>query len=227
MTRAAIFDLDGTLIDTPNAIVTMMVNALTDMGAPLPDEEDIRSMIGLPLEAGAAHVLGKSPDHPDVAQLISLYRLQFLDWMVPRSAELLFPGVPEGLHTLREAGILLGLATSKYNRSADAVLRAAGLRDLFAVVAGSDDVISPKPDAEMAHLVADRLGVAPRSCVVIGDTVHDLHMARAAGMRRIAVTYGVGSPADLTGAAPDRVVDTFPAAVSAILAPPTTSRDAA
>jgi 2-phosphoglycolate phosphatase len=227
MKRAAIFDLDGTLIDTPNAIVGMMGIALGEMGiAPVP-EDRIRATIGLPLETGAAQILGKRVDHPDVAQLVTRYRRQFLDWMVPRSAELIFPGVASGLQRLRDSGVLLGVATSKYTRSAEAVLRAAGLRELFSAVIGADDVRKPKPDREMALVVADKLDADAPECVVIGDTVHDLRMAKAAGMRGIAVTYGVGQIQDLRDESPDWIAEDFPETVSILLAHGGRGKDAA
>lgn len=209
MTIAAIFDLDGTLIDTPNAIVRMMQNALIEMGLKRVEEQRIRRMIGLPLEQGAATVLGTHAGDPRTTQLVGLYRRQFLDWMVPQSAELIFPGVSEGLKLLRHAGIKIGLATSKYYASAEAVLKSAGLWSCFDAVAGADTVSRPKPDPEMASHVALQLRCAPERCVVIGDTIHDLHMGRAAGMRTLAVTYGVGAQADLEAVPPDWIANDF------------------
>lgn len=216
MTLAAIFDLDGTLIDTPNAIVQMMQDALAQMGRPPVDNDRIRRMIGLPLEQGAAFVLDTREDDPETSELVRLYRRQFQDWMVPQSSRLIYPDVKEGLHRLRGAGISIGLATSKYQSSAEAVLTSAGLLSCFDFVAGADSVTRPKPDAEMALLVATQLGCAPERCVVIGDTVHDLGMGREAGMRTLAVTYGVGTQADLIDASPDWTANSFDA-VTAIL----------
>jgi HAD superfamily hydrolase (TIGR01509 family) len=214
MTYAAIFDLDGTLIDSPNAIVTMMGNALAEMGRDPPDTAVIRATIGLPLEAGAAQILGVAADDRDVAQLVGLYRRQFLDWMVPKSRDLLFDGVEDGLRRLRQDGALLGLATSKYLRSAEAVLRSAGIRDLFSAVAGSDSVVRQKPDKEMAEHVAAALGCTPDRCVMIGDTIHDLKMGNAAGMRTVGVSYGVSGAQDLHAGDPAAVADSFPEVVS-------------
>lgn len=214
MKYAAIFDLDGTLIDTPNAIVAMMQRALEAMGAAPADEKVVRSMIGLPLEAGAARVLGLDVDHKDTLRLVDLYRQQFLNWLVPMSRELLFTGVEEGLVQLQRDGALLAIATSKYRKSAELVLRSAGIWHLFSAVAGSDDVTNPKPDKEMAEHVAATLGCHPQDCIMIGDTVHDLHMGRSAGMRTIGVSYGVGNRSDLSSAASVDVADNFSDVVS-------------
>lgn len=217
MAYAAIFDLDGTLIDTPNAIVQMMQNALVEIGHGQTEEYRIRKMIGLPLEQGAASILGSDPKDDMTLELVKLYRRQFLTWMVPRSAELVFPGVQEGLIALQRAGIKIGLATSKYYSSAEAVLKAAGIREYFHALAGSDSVLRQKPHPEMAEYVCSKLDCVPQRCAVVGDTVHDLKMGRSAGMRTIAVTYGVGDPADFASAAPDWAAHNFDQVVTTLL----------
>ena len=191
MIHTAIFDLDGTLIDTPKAIVSMMSATMRDMGVDAPAEADIRAMIGLPLEAGISKFLKLPLDHPDVEECKTRYKALFHEWLVPRAADLVFPGVAEGLNTLAKDGVSLGVATSKHQSSAEAILRSAGLWDFFDHVAGADDVTHPKPHPEMALLVMSRLGGAPETSVVVGDTRHDLKMAIAAGMQSIAVTYGI------------------------------------
>lgn len=217
MACAAIFDLDGTLIDTPNAIVQMMQNALAEMGHGSVDESRIRRMIGLPLEYGAASILGSQPSDDITLELVQLYRQQFLNWMVPKSSELIFPGVLAGLDTLQRAGIKIGLATSKYYSSAEAVLKSADIWNYFHAVAGSDTVTRQKPDSEMAELICAKLDCAPDRCVVIGDTVHDLKMGRSAGMRTIAVTYGVGDVTDFGSATPDWTAHTFDQVVTILM----------
>jgi len=217
MAYAAIFDLDGTLIDTPNAIVQMMQNALVEIGHGAVEESRIRRMIGLPLEHGAANILGSDPSDDITLELVQLYRQQFLNWMVPKSSELIFPGVWDGLNRLQRAGIKVGLATSKYYSSAEAVLKSADIWKYFLAVAGSDSVVRQKPDPEMAQYVCTKLNCAPDRCVVIGDTVHDLKMGRSAGMRTIAVTYGVGNLSDLGSATPDWTAHNFDQVVSTLM----------
>ena len=136
-------------------------------------------------------------------------KLLFKEIILPRAEKLLFPGVADGLATLRDQGFTLAVATSKFYVSADALLAAAGIRDRFAMVIGADQVTCPKPDPEMAQVIMREFGVSAERAVMVGDTTHDLLMAMAAGMRSIAVTYGVHSVQELKSADPTWIADTF------------------
>ncbi|MBW5481265.1 HAD-IA family hydrolase [Streptomyces bambusae] len=214
----AVFDLDGTLVDTPRGIVETFLAAYGAMGepGPAPDPAAVRATIGLPLERAWATLLGVPETDPRVAEGVRQYLKLFRELVLPRARELLFPGVPEGLAALRARGVTLAVATSKFYASADALLTAAGLRELFAVVVGADQVAHPKPHPESGLLVLERLGTPADRAVMVGDTTHDLLMARAAGMRSIAVTYGIHSRAELAGAEPTWVADTFDEVIEAV-----------
>jgi phosphoglycolate phosphatase len=206
---AVLLDLDGTLLDTPAGIVRAFTAALADMSAPAADPLAIRATIGLPLPVAFARLLGVEADDPLVAAGVGHYQRCFREIVLPGAADLVFPGVLDGLTRLREAGYLLAVATSKFYASADVVLVAAGLRAEFDEVLGADQVSNPKPHPEMAFALLDRLGSRPADAVMVGDTSHDLLMARAAGLRSVAVTYGVHSVAELTAAEPTWLVDSF------------------
>lgn len=217
MTKAAIFDLDGTLIDTGGAIVRMMAETVEEMGYPPVHEAHVKEMIGLPLEAGIARFLKLPNDHQHVAEAVRRYKARFHVWLVPQAPSLLFPGVPEGLGHLRGKAFKLGVATSKHRGSAEAILASAGILHHFDVVAGADTVSEPKPHPAMALHVADALACHPGDCVMVGDTRHDMLMGRDAGMATVAVTYGIGALSELTQTQPDLVAATFGAAVHSIV----------
>jgi phosphoglycolate phosphatase len=209
MTLTVAFDLDGTLIDTPSAIVETFVAAFAAMGEPAPDAAATRATIGLPLERAFGALLGLGPDDARVAEGIAHYQTCFRDLVLPRSQALIFPGVADGLTALRDQGMTLAVATSKFRASAETLLRAAGIWNEFTLVIGADEVTRPKPDPEMGWLIMRRLGVEADHMVVVGDTTHDLLMAKAAGVRAIAVSYGVHAAPDLQALAPISVADTF------------------
>lgn len=186
-----LFDLDGTLVDTPRAIVRTFTAAFASMGVPARDPAAIRATIGLPLERAFSTLLGVPLDDPQVADGVRRYQVLFREIILPAAETLVFPGVADGLAALRARGRTLTIATSKFHASADALLRAAGLREHFRLVVGADEVARPKPDPETAEVILRTLGARADQAVMVGDTTHDLLMAQAAGMRSIGVTYGI------------------------------------
>lgn len=209
MTLTVAFDLDGTLIDTPSAIVETFAAAFAAMGEPPPDAVLTRATIGLPLGQAFGALLGLSADNARVAEAIGHYQTCFRELVLPRGQALIFPGVVDGLTALRDQGMTLAVATSKFRASAEALLRAAGIWDEFTLVIGADQVTRPKPDPETALLVMRTLGVTADRTIVVGDTTHDLLMAKGAGARAIAVSYGVHAAPDLRALGPITVADTF------------------
>ena len=113
------------------------------------------------------------------------------------------------LELCRREGLWLAVATSKTARIAREALEAAGLVDFFALVLGVDSVGQPKPAPNLVLVILAELGAAASRALVVGDTVHDVAMGRAAGARTCAVTYGAQSPVELAIAGPDFLVDSF------------------
>jgi phosphoglycolate phosphatase len=209
VTYLVAFDLDGTLVDTPHAIVQTFTAAFAAIGAPAADPAAIRATIGRPLELAFSELLGTATDDERVTEGIRQYQTAFRELVLPRATELVFPGVAAGLDTLRDSGFVLAVATSKFHASAEALLRAAGLRAKFTMVLGADQVIHPKPHPETGQQIMQTVGIGADRAFMVGDTVQDLLMARAAGMRSIAVTYGVHSLPELASASPTWIADTF------------------
>ena len=209
MLEAAIFDLDGTLVDTPKVIVATALEALRGQTRALPEPQAIRATIGLPLTVAFSGLLGLAESSPEVEQVVQEYRRLWRANVVPRSAELLYPGVAEGIQLLRDLGLRLAVATSKVRSGALAQLEAAGIAQHFQVVAGYDSVERPKPDPQMALFVLQELGSSPEATVMVGDTTHDLLMAHGAGLRTIAVTYGAHDEATLRTESPEWMAKDF------------------
>jgi phosphoglycolate phosphatase len=214
--KAVVFDLDGTLVDTPRVIVETFLAALAHCGRSGPTPAAIRATIGLPLTVAFSGLLGLEDDSADVRSALEEYRRLWRENVIPRSADLLFPGVAEGVAALRQDGLRLGVATSKVQSGAVAQLEVAGIARHFDVIAGYDAVSRPKPEPDLALYVLQRLGIAAADAVAVGDTTHDLLMARAAGLRRIAVTYGAHDEATLRTEDPEWIAHDF-AEVVAIL----------
>ncbi|MFC9270787.1 HAD family hydrolase [Streptomyces zhihengii] len=207
MTRPVLFDLDGTLVDTPSAIVENFTATLASLGVPAVSAEDIRGTVGKPLEKAFAELIGDFPVTAEEA--VPRYQALYREQIVPRAESLLYPGVADGLTRLREEGFVLAVATNKHTVSAEVLLEAAGIRGHFAMVVGADAVTEPKPAPETGLLIAAGLGAPADRAIMVGDTTHDLLMAHRAGMRCIAVTYGIHSPAELAAAGPTWTARSF------------------
>lgn len=209
MRRGVIFDLDGTLIDTPQAIVETIGGVLVGNGYAGIDPEKIRATVGMPLETAFGELMGVESSSELVEEAVAAYRSHFAEVVLPGAEDLLFNGVPEGLEKLAEGNYALAVATSKIVLTAEALLEAAGIRDSFEAVIGADLVSRPKPDPEMARVTLGRLGCEPSGCLVVGDTTHDLLMAKAAAIPAIGVTYGVHAAEVLQAAEPIYLADSF------------------
>lgn len=209
MTDLVIFDLDGTLVDTPTGIVRAFAAALAHLDLTAAEPNAIRATVGRPLDESFGSLLTLPIDHPTVLRAVAQYQVSFREIVLPAALSLVFPGVAKGLDQLLQQGDTLAVATSKFTANAEALLIAAELRDRFTLVVGADQVSRPKPDPEMGRLVLQRLGIRAEDAVMVGDTTHDILMARAAGIRSIAVTYGVHDAALLTSAGPTWIANNF------------------
>lgn len=202
---AYIFDLDGTLLDTPGAIAELLVGVAAEYSSTV-DVGQARATVGKPLESSLALLLNLSPDSPHIIEAVNLYRRRFNDVVLPRAAEIILPGVLETLESLRDEGAPLGVATSKIRASAETVLNAAGLRPYFDFVIGHDNVSTGKPSPAMARLAAAKFGMAAEHCTVIGDSADDILMAKAAGMRAVGVLTGIHGHEVLLSAGADLIL---------------------
>ncbi|ARQ71881.1 HAD family hydrolase [Streptomyces marincola] len=218
MTDVAVFDLDGTLIDTPRGIVDTFTAAFATMAWDRPDPREVRATVGLPPARAFGRLMGAGPEDERVAEGMRQYRRHFRIIVLPRAPDLLFPGVAAGLADLRAQGLALALATGTLREDADALLTAAGLRDLFDVVVGADQVTHPTPHPQTGLTILRSLGAVPERAVLVGDTAGDLVMARACGMRSIAVTYGLHGAPQLRAARPTWLADSFEEVVARLTA---------
>jgi phosphoglycolate phosphatase len=179
-----VFDWDGTIIDSHATIVECMQEASRELGLPVPEPERASHVIGLGLHDAMRIV---APDLPGTRypEFIAAYRRHFL----AREDRMgLFPGMQELIASLAQTR-QLAIATGKSRRGLNRALAATGLGAFFAASRCADET-TPKPHPAMLLELMDELQVERPGVLMIGDTSHDMAMARAAGVDGVAVSYG-------------------------------------
>ncbi len=216
--RAAIFDLDGTLVETLPDIHAVLAELLTEIGVPVPTRERVRRMIGDGARMLLVRALAEAgrPTGEDAA-IEGLYRrFVALYERHPCRHSTVFPGVFDCLDWLRRRNVKLGVCTNKPQIASEQLLEALGLAPYFESVVGGDRAIARKPDPAHPAAVLTELGATPDRAIMVGDSRNDLLAARASGLPCILVRHGYGpDPADRLGA--DRVIDDL-AALPSLLA---------
>lgn len=206
--RLAVFDCDGTLVDSQHSIIESVRRAWTAEGLEPPDDEFIRTGVGLRLDFAIPRL---APDAPRALQdrLIERYKQAFFTLrQQPDHEEPLYPGTIEALNALDEQGILLAIATGKSRRGLNATLDRHGLAGRFVVLKTADDGPS-KPDPTILRDAVKEAGAEFETTVMIGDTVFDIAMARAARTNAVGVSWGYHPIEELNKAGADAVIDRY------------------
>ena len=204
-----VFDWDGTLMDSAQRIVNCFRAAATDAGLPAPEPAAVRDIIGLGLRE-SVRALIPGIDEPGLARVLERYRIHFME-LDPTPAPL-FQGVTQGLARLGARGFRLAVATGKSRRGLDLALAQTGLTAHFEATRCADEAV-PKPDPRMLHDLIAGAGVDTDRTVMVGDTTHDLEMARRAGIASLAVSYGAHEAPRLRAMAPLACMASFDAVV--------------
>ncbi len=204
--RLAVFDLDGTIVDSKHNIVRAVNEVAQSLGLPAPHPEAVPKVIGLSLFDALA-ALFPELDATAHTDLDRRYREIFVRMRTePDYSEPLFDGTLEVLDQLENAGFLLGVATGKATRGVTYVLNRHGLTKRFVTVSTPDN--SPgKPHPGMVLRAMAETGVEARNTVVIGDTTFDIQMALGAGAHAVGVSWGNHPVADLKAAGAHRLID--------------------
>lgn len=210
--RAVLFDKDGTLIDfnatwldfarelaleAADGDPQRAVELLEKVGL---DRRSNRFLPGSIFAAGTnAEVIAALYPHLSAAALrVRIATADLRAAQIARRRAIALPGIVDALGRLFADDYLLGLATNDATNGAEQTLLSLGVADLFAAAYGYDAVARPKPAPDVVHAFADLIGLPPRMIAVIGDNVHDLQTARAAGAGlAIGVLTGTGKKEDL------------------------------
>lgn len=197
-----VFDWDGTLMDSAGAIVRAIQASARDLGLPEPAEARARHVIGLGLQEALSYAVPEL-DPRDYPAMVERYRHHYLS--ADHQLEL-FPGSFELVEALADSGRFLGVATGKSRKGLERALAHSGLGRFFHATRCADECFS-KPHPQMLEEVMAECGALPERTLMIGDTTHDLLMARNAGVDAMAVEFGAHPRQALVEAAPLEVVD--------------------
>lgn len=200
-----VFDWDGTLLDSAVTITDCIQEAAREMGLPIPDRETASHVIGLGLEDSLRRAVPTlAPER--YMDFAARYRRHFLE---REDSMQLFPGVRELLARLNGRGYRLAVATGKSRRGLERALEANTLGRHFVATRCGDETV-PKPHPAMLLELMRELEIRPRAALMIGDTSHDLEMARNAGVAAVGVTYGAHPEQALRALEPLECVSSVP-----------------
>ena len=197
--RLAVFDCDGTLVDSQHSICSAMIRAFEGEKLAAPDRATILSVVGLSLPIAMARLLPEAErDYHD--HLSECYKLAFQQLRRENAvSEPLYPGIADLVRALDADGWLLGVATGKSDRGLHLCLDHHGIHAHFVTLQTADRHPS-KPHPSMLLTAMAEAGAGPETTVMIGDTSFDIDMALTAGVPALGVGWGYHTPADLIAA---------------------------
>jgi HAD superfamily hydrolase (TIGR01509 family) len=202
--RLILYDLDGVLVDTSDAICLSFNAALENAGESPCTDDEIRSMIGVPLHEMYRRVLPQRR-WGLIEGCFKKYREVLNDISVEHTNML--GGVEETLTHFEEEGLHQCLATNKSTPEAEKILAHLGIEGYFDLIVGYDDVPNPKPSPDMILLALDAMGVEPSEAVLAEDSPTGLAAGKAARVFTVAVATGFYSPETLADYTPDYLID--------------------
>ncbi len=193
MTRPlAVFDIDGTLVDSRASILQAATDAARELGLPDPEYDRVRQIVGLSLPHALA-VLEPSLTPQELERFTEGFRASFNRLYASGHEEPLYPGAMETLRRLHKDGWRLSLATGQNRRGVARNLARTGWAELFVSSHCAEDGPG-KPDPAMLHAAMTACGADAASTIMIGDTAHDISMAVAAGVLPQGVAWGFHTP---------------------------------
>lgn len=188
MVRGVVFDFDGTLADTREAVVNTVNRVLVAAGHPRVAGEWIHRMMGLPLGELLQKAIPRTQRPEDTGRLEAAYRETFLEVGLPQVRPM--PEAEEVLGVLRQREIGLAIATSREAVTLRPLIEAWGWDSWFRVIATCDLVTQGKPAPDLLLWVLQQTGWSADDTVMVGDTRWDVEMATRVGVRAVGVTHG-------------------------------------
>ncbi|MEM9740553.1 MAG: HAD-IA family hydrolase [Pseudomonadota bacterium] len=205
----AIWDMDGTIVDSREIIGWAMDRAFEACGRPAPGYEQTRQIVGLGLKEACAQLVPEGLSEVEIKALAEAYSAAFISRREDADfSEPLYAGALETLERLADAGWLIAMATGKSRRGIRALFEMHPLEQYFDTIHCADDGPG-KPHPAMCLDAMDKMGAEPHQSIMIGDAIHDIRMGRSAGVYTMAVTWGFGLRNELEAVDPHEIHDDF------------------
>lgn len=206
--KLVVWDVDGTLVDSRRSIFETAVAVYGRLDLPVPDYDAVRQIVGLGLRE-AFEILSPELDPAGIDRLTQTYREVFQALRRdPTFVEPLYDGAAGTLDRLRADGWKIAMATGKSRSGVETVLRLHGWADLFDSTHCADDGPG-KPHPAMLLEAMKAIGVPPERTIMVGDTAHDMRMAKAAGVYAQGVSWGFHTAEEVMEGGADHVADDF------------------
>ena len=206
-----LIDLDGTLVDSVPDIALAIDQMMSQLGMPSLGIDAVRHWIGNGIERLVARALQdqlkNEPDSELFQSALDLFKNFYAQCNGHHSR--LFQGVREGLDWLKSQGYVLACVTNKVEQFTVPLLKALDIHHYFRLIISGDTCPKKKPDPLPLLHAAEFFQVNPQNALMLGDSIHDVTAARAAGFQIISVSYGYNHGIDINEAAPDAIIDSF------------------
>lgn len=204
--KLAIFDLDGTLLDTIADLAAATNFALSQYGLPTHNEEEYKFFVGNGINKMFERAL---PEDKRNEEYIMKIRSQFVPYYDAHNSDLSrpYPGMVELLNELQKNNIAIGVASNKYQKAAVKLVLQFFPGIDFALILGQREGVPSKPDPTIAYEIIEHTGIAKEETVYIGDSCVDMQTGKNAGVTTVGVSWGFRPKAELESYNPDFIAD--------------------
>jgi len=199
--KGVIFDLDGTLIDSYQALYLCFQDIYEKMGRQPLSFDEVKKVVGYGLSNTFRDLLGEER----VSEALRLFRQKYEE--VYRENTFLLPGAREVLEALHARGMKLAIATNKMGPFSRYILQHFGLDRLFAVIVGDEDVSRNKPHPEMLFYAMEKMGLQKEEVIFVGDSLVDIQTGKNAGLPIFVVPTGVTKREELEKTHPTMILE--------------------
>ena len=206
MKKLVIFDLDGTLLDTIADLAESTNHALKQLGYPTHDVETIRTFVGNGINKLLERAL---PAHEQTEENVMRMRSYFVPYYDAHNADLSspYPGIVSLLEDLQAKGIMLAVASNKYQEATVKLVKHYFPMIDFVEILGQREGVNVKPDPSIVFDILKKANVSPEETLYVGDSGVDMQTAINAGVDAIGVTWGFRPRAELESFQPMGLID--------------------